>query len=72
MEQQQHLKELTERRNSIQKELEELQIQMTSKRELFLKLQGIIEYLTQIGVTLPEEPVTEPVTEPVEEASTEG
>ncbi len=68
MEQQQHLKELTERRNSIQKELEELQVQMTNKRELFLKLQGIIEYLTQIGVTLPEEPVAEPV----EEASTEG
>lgn len=68
MEQQQHLKELTERRNSIQKELEELQVQMTTKRELFLKLQGIIEYLTQIGVTLPEEPVAEPV----EEASTEG
>jgi prefoldin subunit 5 len=68
MEQQQHLKELTERRNSIQKELEELQVQMTTKRELFLKLQGIIEYLNQIGVTLPEEPVTEPV----EEASTEG
>ena len=68
MEQQQHFKELTERRNSIQKELEELQVQMTTKRELFLKLQGIIEYLTQIGVTLPEEPVTEPV----EEVSTEG
>jgi len=70
--QQQHLKDLIERRNSIQKELEGLQVQMTSKRELFLKLQGIIEYLTEIGVTLPKEPVTEPVTEPVEEVSTEG
>jgi hypothetical protein len=68
MEQQQHLKELIDRRNSIQKEIEELQVQVTTKRELFLKLQGIIEYLTQIGVTLPEEPVTEPV----EEVSTEG
>jgi prefoldin subunit 5 len=68
MEQQQHLKELIDRRNSIQKEIEELQVQVTTKRELFLKLQGIIEYLTQIGVTLPEEPVAEPV----EEASIEG
>jgi len=68
MEQQQHLKDLTERRDKLQKELEELQSQATTKRELFLKIQGIIEYLTQIGVTLPEEPAEEPV----EEASTEG
>ena len=69
MEQQQHLKDLTERRDKLQKELEELQSQATTKRELFLKIQGIIEYLTQIGVTLPEET---PAEEPVEEASTEG
>jgi prefoldin subunit 5 len=69
MEQQQHLKDLTERRDKLQKELEELQSQATTKRELFLKIQGIIEYLTQIGVTLPEEA---PAEEPVEEASTEG
>lgn len=69
MEQQQHLKDLTGRRDKLQKELEELQSQATTKRELFLKIQGIIEYLTQIGVTLPEEA---PAEEPVEEASTEG
>ena len=69
MEQQQHLKDLTERRDKLQKELEELHSQATTKRELFLKIQGIIEYLTQIGVTLPEEA---PAEEPVEEASTEG
>lgn len=69
MEQQQHLKDLTERRDKLQKELEELQSKATTKRELFLKIQGIIEYLTQIGVTLPEEA---PAEEPVEEASTEG
>ena len=69
MEQQQHLKDLTERRDKLQKELEELQSQATTKRELFLKIQGIIEYLTQIGVTLPEEA---PAEEPVEEASAEG
>ena len=70
MEQQQHLKDLTERRDKLQKELEELQSQATTKRELFLKIQGIIEYLTQIGVTLPT--AEAPAEEPVEEASTEG
>ena len=72
MEQQQHLKDLTERRDKLQKELEELQSKATTKRELFLKIQGIIEYLTQIGVTLPEESAEAPAEEPVEEASTEG
>ena len=69
-EQQQHLKDLLERRASIQGELEKIQGQMTVQRELFLKIQGIIEYLTQIGVTLPTEEA--PAEEPVEEASTEG
>lgn len=68
MEQQQHLKDLIERRDKLQKELEQIQSQVTVNRELFLKIQGIIEYLTQIGVTLPEEA---PAEEPVEEASTE-
>ena len=71
-EQQQHLKDLLERRASIQGELEKIQGQMTVQRELFLKVQGIIEYLTQIGVTLPEESAEAPAEEPVEEASTEG
>ena len=69
MDQQQHLKDLIERRDKLQKELEQIQSQVTVNRELFLKIQGIIEYLTQIGVTLPAEA---PAEEPVEEASTEG
>jgi hypothetical protein len=47
-EQQQHLKQLLEQRN-------QLEVQLNSNRELFLKLQGAIEYLVQIGVTLPQE-----------------
>ena len=66
-EQQQHLNDLLQKREILQKELEGLQVQMNSKRELFLKVQGIIEYLTQIGVTLPEEPTKETP----EEVSTE-
>lgn len=54
-EQQQHLKELLEKRASLQRELELLQVEANSKKEVFLKIQGIIEYLAQLGVTLPEE-----------------
>lgn len=60
-EQQEHLNELLQKRELLQKELEGLQTQMNTKRELFLKVQGIIEYLTQIGVTLPTEETPEKV-----------
>ena len=53
-EQQEHLENLVKQRQTLGQELESLQGQVTSKRELFLKVQGVIEYLTQIGVTLPE------------------
>ncbi len=56
-----HLKSAIEQRNNIVKEIEELNKQINSKRELGLKVQGIIEYLEQTGVKLPEEeaPVAE-------------
>jgi prefoldin subunit 5 len=53
-EQQEHLKNLLNQRQQLSRELETLQGQTNSKRELFLKVQGVIEYLTQIGVVLPE------------------
>jgi prefoldin subunit 5 len=61
-EQQEHLSNLLNQRQQISQELESLQVQVTAKRELFFKVQGVIEYLTQIGVVLPEP-------EPVEEVS---
>jgi prefoldin subunit 5 len=61
-EQQQHLTNLFQQRQTLSQELESLQGQVTAKRELFLKVQGAIEYLQQIGVVLPEP-------EPVEEVS---
>ena len=61
-EQQEHLTNLINQRQQLSQELETLQGQTNSKRELFLKVQGVIEYLTQIGVVLPEQ-------EPVEEVS---
>ena len=50
-----HLKSAIEQRDNIVKEISELQNQINSKRELGLKVQGIIEYLEQTGVKLPEE-----------------
>ncbi len=47
-EQQQHLANLLEQRNTLER-------QISQNRELFWKVQGAIEYLTQIGVALPEE-----------------
>ena len=68
-EQQQHLANLLQQRQQLSQELESLQGQATAKRELFLKVQGVIEYLTQIGVVLPE---PEPTDETVEEVSEEA
>ena len=67
-----HLKSAIEQRNNIVKEIEELNKQINSKRELGLKVQGIIEYLEQTGVKLPEK--EEPAAEaeaPAEEAPAE-
>jgi hypothetical protein len=62
-EQQNHLKSVTEQAQGLVSEINQLEGQAKQKRELLLKLQGIIEYLTQTGVELPvEEPVPEVVT----------
>jgi len=66
-----HLKSVTEQAQGLITEIQNLEAQAKSKRDMLLKLQGIIEYLQQTGVELPKEvpappelPVTE--TEPVE------
>lgn len=64
--QQQHLKQVLEQQQQLAAEFDELQKQMTSKRELFTKLQGIAEYLQQTGVTLPTEEEEEVATPEVE------
>ena len=53
-EQQEHLKNLLDQRKVISKELEEIRNVTSQKRDLYLKIEGAIEYLTQIGVSLPE------------------
>ena len=50
-----HLKSLVEQQAALSQEIE-------SKRNLLLKVTGAIEYLTEIGVTLPKEEETTPET----------
>tara|TARA_R100000231_G_scaffold22297_1_gene21306 strand:- start:93 stop:314 length:222 start_codon:yes stop_codon:yes gene_type:complete len=63
-EQQNHLKSVTEQAKGLVSEINQLEGQAKQKRELLLKLQGIIEYLQQTGTTLPEEEVTPDVVTP--------
>ena len=67
-EQQQHLQSAIQQQNTLLNEIQNLQQQIDSKRQLAVKAQGIIEYLDQIGVKLPEaeEVPQEEVTETVE------
>ena len=54
-EQQNHLKSVVEQSNTLVNEINQLEGQAKSKREMLLKLQGIVEYLQQTGVELPKE-----------------
>ena len=54
-EQQNHLKSVTDQAQGLVNEINQLEGQAKSKREMLLKLQGIIEYLQQTGVELPKE-----------------
>ena len=67
-EQQNHLKSVVEQAQTRVIEINQLEAQTKSKRDMLLKLQGIVEYLQQTGVELPKEeeaapaPTTEVVT----------
>jgi len=50
-----HLKSVTEQANGLVNEIQGLETQAKNKRDMLLKLQGIIEYLQQTGVELPKE-----------------
>lgn len=66
--QQGHLQQVLEQQQTLINEINQLNNQVTSKREMAMKLQGVREYLEQVGVSLPEteeDPVAE--TEVVEE-----
>ena len=50
-----HLKSVTEQANGLINEIQGLETQAKNKRDMLLKLQGIIEYLQHTGVELPKE-----------------
>ena len=58
-EQQNHLKQVVEQSQTLVTEINQLEGQAKQKREMLLKLQGIIEYLQQTGVELPKEEASE-------------
>ena len=57
--QQNHLKSVLEQSQTLVSEINQLEAAAKSKREMLLKLQGIVEYLQQTGVELPKEEETE-------------
>ena len=63
-EQQDHLKNLLAQRDGLVNEINDLNAQAASKRELLLRAAGAIEYLQQIGVK--PEAEAAPETPPVE------
>ena len=64
-----HLKSVTEQANGLINEIQGLETQAKNKRDMLLKLQGIIEYLQQTGVELPKEEEATPDTPPETETS---
>ena len=57
--QQNHLKSVVEQSQTLVSEINQLEAAAKNKRDMLLKLQGIIEYLQQTGVELPKEEETE-------------
>ena len=64
-EQQGHLKSILSQQQELANEINQLNAQLNSKKELFNKTQGVVEYLSTIGVKLPE-PEPETNTAPTE------
>ena len=64
-EQQSHLASILSQQKELANEINQLNVQLTSKKELFNKTQGVVEYLNTIGVKLPEPEA------PAEEKTTE-
>ena len=67
-EQQGHLKSILSQQQDLANEINQLNAQINSKKELFNKTQGVVEYLNTIGVKLPEAdaPAEETTTAPTE------
>ena len=55
-----HLKSVTEQANGLINEIQNLETQAKSKRDMLLKLQGIIEYLQQTVLNYPKKYLLHP------------
>jgi len=55
------LKQIVENQKKLSNEIQELTNALNVRREQFLKLQGIVEYLTTNGIKLEENEVTEEI-----------
>ena len=64
-EQQGHLKSILSQQKELANDINQLQAEINAKKELFQKTQGVVEYLSTIGVKLPEPEA------PAEETKTE-
>ena len=67
-EQQGHLQSILAQQKDLANEINQLNAELQSKKELFQKTQGVVEYLSTIGVKLPEPEATasEPTIAPTE------
>ena len=70
-EQQQHLQSVIQQGQELAAEINKLTAQINDKRAMLTKLQGVAEYLEQIGVKLPEEGAEEEAAAPEVVAPTE-
>ena len=70
-EQQQHLQSVIQQGQELGAEINKLNEQVANKRAMLTKLQGVAEYLDQIGVKLPEESAEEEAAAPEVVAPTE-
>ena len=65
-EQQSHLAQVLQQQQTLVNEITDLNNQVENKKQMALKLQGVAEYLDQIGIKLPEPESTEQETTPTE------
>ena len=70
-EQQKHLQSVIEQQQTLISEINTLEAQARTKREMAVKLQGIAEYLNGIGVKLPESEEAPAATAEPETSNTE-
>ena len=69
--QQNHLKQVLEQQKTLVAEINELNSAVESKKSMALKLQGVLEYLQQLGIELPKEEEAPAEEAPAKEATAE-